>query len=520
MSESVPNDGGGLAARTVAQVREGLAQRETACVAQVLEVIQQLSGKADRLSVQELADIIGRDLTTVAKIMRAANCLGYNPGAVEVTTLPQAIGVIGFETIRNLVVSLLLIETAEKRAGRNPAHDVAGTALGSALIAQAVAERVEGLNAEQAFVSGALRHYGRLLLSTFLPDEYLDALEMAGDESSDTGCRRVFGLTPLELGQRILADANLPRLLQHTLEPARAEMIRSKKLGETEKLIVVSEFAARLAEMLADPEVTSRGFQTECESMLKQFAPSLSLDDEMLGEILAKASRFMSSVGQVQGLEPFESRIVRRLGSLAEGRAWAASGAEGRAVSPAGATVVAEDAKTVDPFASGLIEVERLVHASPVAVGRVFSAAARCVKHGLNLHSCVIFLQAPNGPLFAAEYGCGPLFHVIRREPLVNPAHQDVFTVCLSRGEDVLIRDPDEASIARFIPGWLRTSPAKGPLALFPVKDMGGTFALVCGVTGKSQRIELTSARLQSLKKLRGYLGLLRESIDVSGKAA
>ena len=520
MSEPFTNDDGASAARTVAQIREGLTQRDTACVAQVLEVIQQLSGKADRLSVQELSDIIGRDLTTVAKIMRAANCLGYNPGGVEVTTLPEAIGVIGFETIRNLVIALLLIETAEKRAGRNPAHDVAGTALGSAVIAQAVAERVEGLNAEQAFVAGALRHYGRLLLSTFMPDEYLDALEMAGDGPIDAGCRRVFGLTPLDLGQRILVEANLPRLLQHTLEPARQEMIRSKKLGDTEKLIVVSEFSARLAEMLADPDGTSSSFKAECESMLEQFAPSLNLDDEMLGEILTKASRFMRSVGLVQGLDSFESGIVRRLESLAEGRSWAATATDGKAPLPAGATPEAGNAAAVDPFASGLIEVERLVRATPVPAGRVFSAAARCVKHGLNLHSCVIFLQAPNGTLFAAEYGCGPLFHEIRREPLVNPAHQDVFTVCLNRGEDVLIRDPDEASIARFIPGWLRSSPAKGPLALFPVKDMGGPFALVCGVTGKSQRIELTSARLQSLKKLRGYLGLLRDSLEVSGKAA
>ena len=226
-----------LAVRTVARVREALTHRDTACVAQVLEVVQEMTNKAEHLSVQDLAELIGRDLTTVAKIMRAANCLGYNPSAVDVTTLPEAIGVIGFETIRNLVISLLLIENAEKRFGADESHDVAAVALSSAMTAQVIVQRMSGMSSEQAFVCGALRHYGKLLLSTFLPDEFLDAQELAKERPAEAAYQEVFGLTPLEVGRRILSESNLSKVIQHALQPAPPEMIRSKKLNDADKQI-------------------------------------------------------------------------------------------------------------------------------------------------------------------------------------------------------------------------------------------------------------------------------------------
>jgi hypothetical protein len=509
MSEKMIAVGATTATRTLAAVREGLARRETACVTQVLEIIQQLSGKVDHLSVQDLADLIGQDLTAVTKIMRVANCLGYNPTGVEVTTLPEAISVIGFENIRNLVISLLLMENAEKRSGRDSTHDVSGTALGGALLAQVLSQRVAGVNAEQAFVAGALRHYGKLLLSTFLPDDYLEAMESGRGTTFDSACNTIFGLDPLELGRRILGEANLPKLLHHSLDPAGHELIRSKKLTDPDKLIVVSDFSGRVAEMLSDPSITQGGFNQRMEQMLQDYSASIELDKEGFHEVLAKVSHVMGFVGQAQGVRAFESGIVRRLQNMAEGRPWP------KAASPvAGSSAEAASGvpgKAVDPFATGLAEVERLAHSTPLEIRRVFSAAARCLKQGLSLRSCVVFVQDASGRMMAAGAGTGPLFHEIREQPLINAGHSDVFSVCVKRGEDVLIRNPEDVNIAPFIPAWFKSSPSKGPLALLPVKDFSGTFAIFCCVVSADERVELTAVRLQQLKKLRSYLAPLRE---------
>lgn len=502
-----PNDS--LAIRTVARVKEALLHRDTACVTQVLEVIQEMANKAEQLSVQDLAELIGRDLTTVAKIMRVATCLGYNPSAVDVTTLPEAIGVIGFETIRNLVISLLLIENAEKRFGADESHDVAAVALSSAMTAQAIVQRMPGMNPEQAFVCGALRHYGKLLMSTFLPDEYLDAQELAKERPVETAHREVFGLSPLELGRRILSESNLSKVIQHALQPALPDMIRSKKLNDADKLIVISDFSAKLCELLDEPDLSTKTYQAGVEQLLKNYAPSLALEKDDLKEIITQVSRMMNSVGLAQGFQSFASPIMNRLELLATGRPLESA----RRVSAiTDGTSDEARASATDPLVIGLAEVERLIGATPVDARKVFTVAARAVKAGLRLRSCLVFLQEPGSPLFAAAVGAGPMFHEIRNQPLIDPGHKDVFTVCIARGEDVLIKNPDDATIAPFIPGWFRGSASKGSVTLLPVKDLAGTFAMICGVVGMTERIELTGPRLQQLKKLRGYLGMLREA--------
>lgn len=519
MSEQMIAANAPLITRTLATVREGLARRDTACVTQVLEIVQQLSGRVDHLSVQDLAELVGQDLTAVTKIMRVANCLGYNPTGVEVTTLPEAISVIGFENIRNLVISLLLMENAEKRSGRDSAHDVSGTALGGALLAQVLAQRVAGVNAEQAFVAGALRHYGKLLLSTFLPDDFLEAMESGRGAAFDAACQTIFGLDPLELGRRILGEANLPKLLRHSLDPASSEMVRSKKLTDPDKLIVVSDFAGRVAELLNDSSMTQGGFNQRMEQLLHDYSASIDLDKEGFHEVLAKVSHVMGFVGQAQGVRAFESGIVRRLQNMAEGRPWPKAAVP--AASSSGGPASDDAARALDLFATGLVEVERLVRSTPVEIRRVLSAAARCLKQGLNLRSCVVFVQDASGQMMTAQAGTGPLFHEIREQPLINSGHADVFSVCVKRGEDVLIRNPEDANIAPFIPSWFKSSPAKGPLALFPVKDFSGTFVVFCGVVGPNERVELTAPRLQQLKKLRGYLAPLRDlAVEVPAAAA
>jgi len=497
------------AVRTVARVKEALIHRDTACVAQVLEVIQEMTNKAELLSVQDLAGLIGRDLTTVAKIMKAANCLGYNPTAVDVTTLPEAIGVIGFEKIRNLVLSLLLIENAEKRFGADESHDVAAVALVSALMAQTIVERIPGINPEQAFVCGALRHYGRLLMSTFMPDEYLDAMDLARERSPAVAYQEVFGLEPLELGRRILSDSSLSKVVQHGLEPAFPDMIHSKKLSDPDKLIVIADFSAKVCELLDEPGLTTKAYRERIAPLLKMYAPSLALEDGDLQEVIVQVSLATASIGRVQGFQLFASPIMNRLEKLAEGsplesarrKSAGADGTPGEAHEPA-----------ADPLVLGLAEVERLIGFNPVDARKVFTVAARAVKGGLRLRSCLIFLREPGSQMFAAAVGAGPMFHQIRNQPLIDPRQRDVFATCISGGEDVLIKNPDDPTVAPFIPGWFRGSVSKGSLALLPVKDLEGTFAMICGVVGMTEHIELTEPRLQQLKKLRGYLSMLRDA--------
>jgi len=518
MSQTVSEQDYSSAGHTVARVREALAHKDTACVTQVLEIIQEMSDKADRLSVQDLAGIIGRDLTTVTKIMQAANCLGYNPGAVDVTTLAEAISVIGFEKIRNLAISLLLLETAEHRSGAAESQAVAAQALSSALTAQVIIQQTTSINSDQAFVCAAFRHYGQLLLSTFLPDQYREALDLAEDMPLNAACTFVFGVTPLELGRRILAEAHLPKVIEHTLHEANDDVIESEKLSERDRLLVVSEFSSRLCELIGSPGLTSESFDAGLGRLLKIYAQSLAMTEKDLKAVLITVEQMLGTVGRAQGMDTFSNPLMNRLRAIATGRKLGSVPA-----SPRSAPVETGQAAAAcgpDPIVAALSEVRRLVSIQPTDSRRIFAMVTRAIKLGLRLQSCLVFLQEANGPLFAATVGNGAFFEAIRNQPLLDPHRKDVFTVCLARGEDVMIQDPDDPRILPFIPGWFQRLPSKGPFLLLPIKDADGTFAIICGTTGKAERIELNATRLQQLKSMRFHLSAIRAAAGQQRAAA
>jgi hypothetical protein len=49
---------------------------------------------------------------------------------------------------------------------------------------------------------------------------------------------------------------------------------------------------------------------------------------------------------------------------------------------------------------------------------------------------------------------------------------------------------------------------------LLPIKDAEGTFAIICGMAGQNERIELNGNRLQCLKTMRTHLAALRDSLE------
>jgi hypothetical protein len=167
-----------------------------------------------------------------------------------------------------------------------------------------------------------------------------------------------------------------------------------------------------------------------------------------------------------------------------------------------------------DPIAVALIEIKRLLAAGPVDSRQVFALAARAIKARLRLRSCLVFLQEAHGPAYVATVGSGAFFEAIRNQAVLDPHQKDVFTMCLNRGEDVLIQDPADPKITPLIPDWFKRAASNGPFVCLPIKDSAGTFAIVCGTVGRGDEIDLNDGVMQQLTTLRAHLELIREATE------
>ena len=182
---------------TLAKVRSGLDKGQLPVMGQVVALIREISEKADQMSAQDLAKAISSDPSTMSRILAIASTMGYNPGGAEITSISQAVIVIGFERIRNLAVSVLLLKNVDQQGGAETNREIAGLSLAGGLFAACLSKRIGGVEPDLAFLCGALRSYGRMLMSSFLQEEYEKAVEIASREGgvTDQAFRDQFRLT-------------------------------------------------------------------------------------------------------------------------------------------------------------------------------------------------------------------------------------------------------------------------------------------------------------------------------------
>lgn len=491
-----------LEERTLSALIQGLESGKCIGLTQVISLVQDITSKAETISVGQLAEAVSRDLATMTRVLEVANTIGYNPTASGITTVPQAIQIIGFEKIRNIAIALLLLESAEGAKGNTGKLNVSAHALTSGLIAQALMEHKTAVDPEHAFVCTALRSYGELLVSTFLQEDYEKARAMVTPQRSwNSACREIFGLTMLDAAREILTRSQLPKTLLSSIRPCTSELLSAKGLAASDQIIVVSDFASRLCDAISDPKNGHRKPAEEAVKLAKEYGKTFAdLDLDAMDSMLRGVAHQITSFAGAHNSNACQSALIQRITATKDPNASLNKPAASKAVAPGGAlgAMVAE----IDPNGSGPGSTLRgaLIHVLEV------------LQQELALSETVVFFKDDILPTWSARLGNGNLFTNIRSQPLLSEDSRNIFTICLSRGEDVLIQNPSEDSIRRFVPEWLRGAVDKKPLLLISLTDAQGTYAVICGIGDSQQSIQRANQMAKSLRELKTVLARLNRN--------
>jgi HD-like signal output (HDOD) protein len=499
--------------RTIATLQDAMESGKSAAITQVIQLIQEITAKADTISVSQLADLVSRDLATMTKVLGVANTLGYNPVGAEITTVQQAIQTVGFEKIRNLAMALLLMESAERGEVGKQKQDVAALALASGIMAQAVSEHCPSIEPEQAFVCAALRSYGHLLIVNFLPEAYAQAKALTATMPWDAACREVFGLTTLELSYELLSSAQLAKGILSTIRAVPKELTESKFHSPSELLLIASDFSNRFCQHAAEKGVDGEQLKAEAARMAKQYGVALALDEDALSSLFERTEKRLQGFGQAHGLKMFSNPLMKRLANISTPKSIAKDKEAG--LRPP------VDTKSLRKLADGDLKFQELISQWGTSSGRAISLeealtqVLQLLHDELKLAQSVVFLRDEILPTWSARLGRGSLFESIRGQSLLSLDSRNVFTICLSRGEDVLVQSPNEPSIRKYIPDWLKTKVEGNPLLLLSLRNGQETFGVICGIGNREQSIGLTSRLAEPLRALRKALaGMSRTEIS------
>jgi HD-like signal output (HDOD) protein len=152
-------------------------------------------------SASDVAHVVLQDASLTSRLLKLANSFAYNPLGQDVSTISRAVMVLGFERIKSLTLSLVLIDSLAKGVQRNHLILEMADAFHSAMQAEALAKAKSINKPENVFVTSLLSRIGNMAFWAFASDEqaaFLDQLLQEGMDEAKAE-RKVLGFALTDL---------------------------------------------------------------------------------------------------------------------------------------------------------------------------------------------------------------------------------------------------------------------------------------------------------------------------------
>lgn len=184
-------------------------------VTRVIELVED-----PEVSSATLAKAISTDAAMVSKVLRAANSAYYGMSR-QVSTMTQAIVVLGFNTIKNLVLttSVFSVFNGNGSLGRFSREDFWLHSIGCATVCKVLCRQAHMGPPEEAFIAGLLHDIGKVVEEQYLNDNFEKILDCAENNSisMQEAEKKIQGVDHSEIGFWLCEKWNLPLHLQEAV---------------------------------------------------------------------------------------------------------------------------------------------------------------------------------------------------------------------------------------------------------------------------------------------------------------
>lgn len=247
----------------------------------VMELLSTM--EKEDVDISDLCSKIAKDQALTAKTLRLANSSFYGMSQ-QISTIHDAITLLGFRTVRNLATTAALIGVFSSSSDHG--FSVAPFwrhALACAICAKELAPHCK-VNPEQAYTGGLLHDIGRLVLATQFQTHYESAMayRVSHDCSLLEAEQTVLGTTHAKIGELISSQWRLPLLIQSAIAGHHSATLSD--MSPTSFVIMAADAIAHALDFSNDP----------CDlvpSIPSGFMKRLGVDETTLFQVFKNAER-------------------------------------------------------------------------------------------------------------------------------------------------------------------------------------------------------------------------------------
>jgi putative nucleotidyltransferase with HDIG domain len=218
-------------------------------------------------SVDNLSRIISTDSVLVSRILKVANSAFYGCSR-SIKTLKMAINILGFKTLRNMVVAL---SSKSMYGNTSPTEKFLWEhSLSTALASQLLAKEVGLGHSDDVFICGLLHDIGKVILSDQNPTSYGHVLpEYIKSAESTVGFEKEhFGFTHAEVGGALCRSWKLPEELEGAIKFHHSNAL--------DRLVELEPYMGKLSSVIALADALSNKIHFAAKLPLQRFQKILT----------------------------------------------------------------------------------------------------------------------------------------------------------------------------------------------------------------------------------------------------
>jgi putative nucleotidyltransferase with HDIG domain len=169
---------------------------------------------------KDLVEVIDKDPVLTVKILKVVNSAYYSLPK-QITSVGHAVVYLGFNTIKNLALSIAAIGMLPKtnEAGFDGQQYLLHS-LATAAIAKQLGLKVDDADPMDCFIAGLLHDFGKVVLAQFMPKEFRGALEVSQQQGTSLhlALRQTLGVDHAVVGAMLVEKW---RFAPHLVETIR-----------------------------------------------------------------------------------------------------------------------------------------------------------------------------------------------------------------------------------------------------------------------------------------------------------
>lgn len=485
-------------------------------LSQSISTINRITASDDE-SMQTLATALLKDFALTNRLLRLVNSSGYGQFGGNISTISRAVMILGFDAVRNLAVTLILLEHMQNRHQAGQLRDEVIRSLFNGIMTCSLLAPAGGGDKEEGFICGVFFNLGRLLAMYYLYDEWgeIENRVRAGTSEQEAS-RAVLGLSLEELGIGVARDWNLPDRMVNSMKRMDGPLPSRPSAGDS--LCIAANIGDTLCRIASDTDPAEK--KRQLENLAKRGRPRLALTskdyatavEDGIETFSQEAKLLISDHSKSPMLETIRMWSTGHVESDSETHGGGKTGTATKAevddamaaltqIMPAAAEMDTGDARSV--LTAGIQDITNSL-VNGCNLSDVLRMVLETMYRGIGFDRVLFALRDARTSRVAGRFGFGADSEaIVKAFSFDMKGASDVFQLAVEKNLDLVIADSSAENIRARIPEWHRTRICALNFMVLPITVDKRCVGLFYGDRLQANSLAIETMTMNMLKTLR-----------------